>query len=76
MYVIPPGTVKYAEEFIVALKIPPSIQCKEKITFSVSPEEHKSAWKKQKASTACESTDLSHEHYKSAIFDNYLNYYD
>ena len=56
--------------------MPPSIQCKQKITFYVSPEEHKSEWKKQKASMACESTALSHEHYKSAIFDNSLNYYD
>ena len=44
--------------------------------MTVSPEEHKSAWKQQKASTACKSTALSHEHYKSAIFNESLNYYD
>ena len=62
MYMIPPVTEKYAKEFIAALEMPTSIWCKEKNTLFVSPEEHKSAWKKQKASTACESTALSHEH--------------
>jgi len=73
-YVIPPGTDNYAKEFIAALEMPTSIQCKEKITLTVSPEEHKSTWKKQKASTAYKSTALSHEHYKSAIFNESLNY--
>ena len=40
-YEIPLRTDKYSEEFIAALKMPPSIQCKDKITLSVSPEEHK-----------------------------------
>ena len=75
-YVIPPGTDKYAEEFIAALEMTTSIRCKEKITLSVSPEEHKSTWKKQKASIECKTTDRSHEHYKSAIFNKSLNYYN
>ena len=75
-YVIPPGTDEYANKFISALEMPASIRCKEKITLTVSPEDHKSAWKKQNASTACKSTALSHEHYKSAIFNKTLNYYN
>ena len=75
-YVIPPGVDKYAEEFIESLETPNLICYKDIITFSVSSEEDKSTWKKQKTTMACKSTALSHEHYKSAIFDKYLNYYD
>ena len=75
-YVIPPGTDKYTKEFNSALEMPTSIRCNEKITLFVSPEEHKRTWKKQKASTACESTAFSHEHYESTIFNDTLNYYD
>ena len=73
---IPPGTDKYAEEFIAALEMPNLICWKDTITLSDSPEEYKSAWKKQKASMACKSTALSHEPYKSVIFNKFLNSYD
>ena len=58
MYVIPPRIDKYAEEFIEAIEMPNSIYCKDTITLSVSPEEQKSVWKKQNASTTCKSIAL------------------
>ena len=73
---IPTDTYHYAEEFIEALVMQNSIWSKDTITLLVTPEEQKSAWKKQKSSTASKSTTLTYEHQKIVIFDKSLNLFD
>ena len=75
-YVCPPTTDKYAKEFIKMLKMPEPIRNRKTIDLVVTPEQHKQGWKKQKANVACDHFSLTHEHYKTSIFDPSLNEID
>jgi len=68
-YTLPQGTDPYAWEFLLALEMPASIRAKGLLNCIATLEEHCDGWKAQKARTASESSTLSFEHYKSAIFD-------
>ena len=48
-YECPPGTDKYAIEFIKMLKMPEPIRNRKTIDLVVTPEQHKQGWKKQKS---------------------------
>ena len=65
-YVPPPDTDQYMREFIEEMRMPNSVRKKGPISTSITPEEHRQGWKRQKERTAAESTGLSFSHHKAA----------
>ena len=56
--------------------MPKSIQSKYPITLMITTEDHRNSKTKKKPQTVCKLTTLTHEHFKSAIFDPFLNNFD
>ena len=66
----------YMIELLSIMKMSPSIRAKGPLDCSVSPQENRAAWMKQKERTASEPSALGFAHHKSASMDNDLNAVD
>ena len=75
-YEVPEGTNKYAAEFIAELQMPAAIRDIGPLDCNITPEENKSAWRKQNERTGCEPSSLNFSHYKAASQHPRLNAID
>ena len=75
-FTLPVETDPFAEALIQALEQPSTLYDKGWIDFTVTPEEHKQAWRSQKDKTAVKPNALSNSHYICSTYDPSLNEVD
>ncbi len=75
-YDMPSSLDKYTKMLINALRMPTQVKDLPPMSSTITPEENKAAWKKQKERTASEPDGLHFGHYKAAAQDPFLSNID
>ena len=75
-YIPPPEMDPYLIELLQAMKMPESIRLRGLLDTSITLDDNRSGWMKQKERTAGEPTCLSFSHHKTACLDPDLNSID
>ena len=58
------------------LKVPDPIRERGTVDLKITPAQYKKGWKNKKAKIACDYLSLTHEYYKTSIFNPSLNKID
>jgi hypothetical protein len=75
-FIPPTGTDEYARKFLQELKMPESIREAGPFSNTITVEDHKWGWRRQKESTSAEPASLTFSHYKAACANDTIAAFD
>jgi hypothetical protein len=75
-YVPPPGTDPFMVKLLKELRMPEATRRAAKMPATISEEDNRATWSRQRESTSASHLGLSFSHYKAATWDDPLNKFD